>query len=129
MERLMRDIDGYQRDSGTGYNTLYITKLVRNYRSHDDILNIPRKLFYDNELVKCGDPMILTSMLNWEHLPNKKFPLVFHSVLGIDEREADSPSFFNRWVLYTSSYTMHSFVSHKECLVFFLYHMCAHRPV
>lgn len=38
------------------YNSKYITKLVKNYRSHKDILAVPNALFYDNELVsqaKC----------------------------------------------------------------------------
>ena len=34
-------------------------------------------------------------MLDWEELPNKKFPMIFHSVYGKDEREENSPSFFN----------------------------------
>lgn len=34
-------------------------------------------------------------MLNWEELPNKQFPLIFHAVYGKDEREENSPSFFN----------------------------------
>ncbi|WAR05019.1 MOV10-like protein [Mya arenaria] len=95
MERLMRDFEEYQRRDDNTYNVRYITKLVRNYRSHDDIINIPRQLFYDKELMACGDE-ILNSMLGWDGLPNKKFPIIFHSVFGNDEREEDSPSFFNR---------------------------------
>lgn len=35
-------------------NPAYITKLVNNFRSHRDILEIPNELFYDNELqVRC----------------------------------------------------------------------------
>ena len=34
-------------------------------------------------------------MLDWEELPNKTFPIIFHPVYGKDEREANSPSFFN----------------------------------
>jgi len=34
-------------------------------------------------------------MLDWEQLPNKKFPMIFHAVYGKDEREEYSPSFFN----------------------------------
>ena len=34
-------------------------------------------------------------MLNWEELPNKQFPMIFHAVYGKDEREENSPSFFN----------------------------------
>ncbi|XP_052806169.1 putative helicase mov-10-B.1 [Mya arenaria] len=96
MERLMRDFEQYKRRDDKAYNVRYITKLVRNYRSHDDIISIPRQLFYDNELIACGDEMIRNAMLGWDGLPNKKFPILFHSVFGKDEREEDSPSFFNR---------------------------------
>ena len=34
-------------------------------------------------------------MLCWEGLPNRDFPVVFHPVFGKDEREENSPSFFN----------------------------------
>lgn len=34
-------------------------------------------------------------MLDWEQLPNKNFPMIFHAVYGKDEREEYSPSFFN----------------------------------
>ena len=34
-------------------------------------------------------------MLDWEELPNKRFPIIFHPVYGKDEREENSPSFFN----------------------------------
>ncbi|XP_052789741.1 putative helicase MOV-10 [Mya arenaria] len=96
MERMMRDIGEYSRGEDGVYDNRYITKLVRNYRSHDDIIYVPRALFYDGELTAAGDEMILNSMLNKDFLPNKKFPLIFHSVFGTDEREKDSPSWFNR---------------------------------
>ena len=31
------------------------TRLVRNYRSHKDIIDLPSKLFYRNSLVACVD--------------------------------------------------------------------------
>ncbi|XP_052221615.1 putative helicase mov-10-B.1 [Dreissena polymorpha] len=84
MERLMTDIEMYKTQP---CDERYITKLIRNYRSHDSILEIPRRLFYNNELKACGDPVILNSMLDWEMLPNKKFPIIFHAVFGKDEQE------------------------------------------
>lgn len=35
------------------------------------------------------------SLENVEELPKKRFPLVFHGIVGKDAREASSPSFFN----------------------------------
>lgn len=41
----------YKRNALTGkFNQKYITQLVKNYRSHPAILEIPNKLFYDNKL-------------------------------------------------------------------------------
>lgn len=41
----------YKRNPVTGeFNQKYITQLVKNYRSHPAILNIPNELFYDNKL-------------------------------------------------------------------------------
>ena len=34
-------------------------------------------------------------MCGWEKLPNKDVPMIFHSVIGEDMQEANSPSFFN----------------------------------
>jgi len=52
-------------------------------------------LFYEGELEPKADPFVTHSMLNWALLPNKKVPLVFHGVVGEDQREARSPSYFN----------------------------------
>ncbi|XP_052224255.1 putative helicase mov-10-B.1 [Dreissena polymorpha] len=88
MERMMTDIDMYKSQP---YDERYITKLIRNYRSHDSILEIPRRIFYDNQLEACGDSKVLNCMLDWD-----KFPVMFHSVFETEEREGDSPSWFNR---------------------------------
>jgi len=96
LERLMnRDI--YQPKKGV-YNSKYITKLVKNYRSHPAILSLPSRLFYNNELEVAGDHILINSMINFSGLPNNakgKFPYIFHGVVGEDQREAQSPSFFN----------------------------------
>lgn len=91
----MTTCEVYKRSRLTGeYNTLVMTKLVNNYRSHRDIIEIPKKLFYDDELNECaGD--FRNVMLGWEKLPNPNFPIIIHPVYGKDEREARSPSFFN----------------------------------
>ncbi|CAB1314614.1 unnamed protein product [Coregonus sp. 'balchen'] len=76
LERLMKDNPLYQKDGEFGhFDSRFVTKLLRNYRSHPAILKIPNELFYEKEL--------------------QGFPLIFHGVLGKDEREANSPSFFN----------------------------------
>lgn len=50
LERLMNHNSLYKRNEGSGYDSNYLTKLVQNFRSHESILHIPNKLFYENEL-------------------------------------------------------------------------------
>ena len=50
--------------------------------SHPKLLTVPSELFYEGELEPKADPFVTHSMLNWEQLPNKKVPLVFHGVVG-----------------------------------------------
>lgn len=76
-------------------NRLAATRLVRNYRSHKVILDLPSRLFYNGELVPCGPPEICSSMCGWEELPNKDFPVLFVGVEGVAQREGKSPSWFN----------------------------------
>uniref|UniRef100_A0A8D3CXF4 RNA helicase n=1 Tax=Scophthalmus maximus TaxID=52904 RepID=A0A8D3CXF4_SCOMX len=96
LERLMRHNDLYQTNADSGqYDTRFVTKLLRNYRSHAAILKIPNELFYENKLQVFADQGDRETYCNWEHLPKKGFPVIFHGVMGKDEREANSPSFFN----------------------------------
>ena len=84
-------------DAATGqFNPRAITKLLANFRSHPALLNLPSRLFYENELRAQGNPLVTTSLENWEKLPKRPgFPILFHGIVGEDKREARSPSFFN----------------------------------
>ena len=53
------------------------------------------RLFYDSQLIPSGDRMLTHSCRDWEELPKKGFPVLFHSVTGKDTREGKNPSFFN----------------------------------
>lgn len=53
LERLC-DSQLYKRNDGK-FNELYITQLVKNYRSHPEILRIPNELFYENTLESCAE--------------------------------------------------------------------------
>uniref|UniRef100_A0A8C6VHW1 Mov10 like RNA helicase 1 n=1 Tax=Naja naja TaxID=35670 RepID=A0A8C6VHW1_NAJNA len=99
LERLMH-CPLYLRDDDTfgpcgSYNPLLITKLVKNYRSHSALLTLPSKLFYHKELEVCADPSVVNSLLGWEKLPKKGFPLIFHGMRGTEMREGCNPSWFN----------------------------------
>ncbi|KAF6019931.1 MOV10 [Bugula neritina] len=105
LERLM-SYDIYQRDARSGhFNQNYVTKLVRSFRSHPDILEVPNSCFYENELQACANRMQREKFCNWEGLPSKNFPLIFHGVDGKEEQEDKSPSWFNRFeVMQVLSY-------------------------
>ncbi|KAF8392378.1 hypothetical protein HHK36_022720 [Tetracentron sinense] len=73
----------------------FVTKLVRNYRCHPAILDLPSKLFYNGELIACKEDTGSSS--DWmDLLPNKEFPVLFVGIQGCDEREGSNPSWFNR---------------------------------
>ncbi|KAK1226913.1 hypothetical protein PQX77_010082 [Marasmius sp. AFHP31] len=91
IERLMaREV--YDEVEGYGKS---VVKLTKNYRSHNAILKFPNERFYGGDLEPCADPKVANLFLNSSHLASPKFPIVFHSISGKDDREASSPSFFN----------------------------------
>ncbi|XP_014907512.1 putative helicase mov-10-B.1 isoform X3 [Poecilia latipinna] len=96
LERLMTNVRLYRQRKTNGFNSRYMTKLLRNYRSHPAILKIPNELFYDSELQFCGS---LEDCLysNWELLARKDqdFPVMFHGVAGMKEQDLNSPSVYN----------------------------------
>ena len=55
-----RDPDAYS------FNEKYVTKLVRSFRSHPDILEVPNVCFYENELEACADPIDRAKFCQWE---------------------------------------------------------------
>ena len=102
LERYMKHTDVYKRKPTTSssslsaaYDDRLVVKLLRNYRSHPDILHIPNHSFYEGELIPDADEAARTILCSWPELPKRGFPLVFHGVVGRDEREERSPSFFN----------------------------------
>ena len=105
MERLMKT-EVYGRRGGTKAQGVggkeqgvfpgeLVTKLVRNYRSHPAIIKLPNEMFYDGELEAKADFTVSHNLQNWEHLPAKGFPILFHGVDGENMREGNSPSWFN----------------------------------
>nr|CAH7747412.1 unnamed protein product [Callosobruchus chinensis] len=96
LERLLDTCEPYARRESfpNNYDQRYVTKLVKNYRSHRKILTVPNRLFYHNELIACETDMSGV-FANWQELKTPGFPMIFHHVEGVDLRERTSPSFFN----------------------------------
>lgn len=96
LERLM-NLPLYMKDPQTNcYNTNVIIKLLRNYRSHEAILQFSNKMFYQGELQPCASPDSVNWALDWTELPASNFPIIFESTMGKLAREKDSPSYFNQ---------------------------------
>lgn len=93
LERLMgREVYSVEGGNVSGRT---VVKLVKNFRSHQAILQFPNERFYNGDLQPCANPAVINAYLKSSYLPSKKFPIVFHAVSGKDDREASSPSFFN----------------------------------
>lgn len=73
----------------------YVSVLLRNYRSHKAILDAYSPLFYDPPLQPFANPALTNDCLGIELLKNSKFPIMFFGIEGKNEREANSPSWFN----------------------------------
>jgi len=79
------------------YNPLTVTKLVKNYRSHPDLLKVSSTMFYNAELIPCADKELVNLCIgNVDLLPNPSSPFVFHGLRSEDQREGNSPSWFNQ---------------------------------
>ncbi|KAM9753147.1 RNA helicase Mov10l1 [Menidia menidia] len=93
LERLMANPLYCKQD--WGYNPKVVTKLIYNYRSHEALLTLPSKLFYQGELCFKAQKSIVESLCQWKNLPKKGFTLLFHGVRGKEMREGNNPSWFN----------------------------------
>ncbi|XP_058170769.1 putative helicase MOV-10 [Anopheles ziemanni] len=82
LERLM-ELPYYKKDlNNNEYNTDVVTKLLDNYRSHKSIFAFSNKAFYEGELRARAPPEIAEWAIGWARLPNPKFPMIFHSIVG-----------------------------------------------
>ncbi|XP_058813019.1 putative helicase MOV-10 [Topomyia yanbarensis] len=96
LERLMNH-DIYRKNLETGeYNPFVITKLLDNYRSHRHMLQFPNYAFYEGDLRSHAPSTATDWAIGWSELPRKKFPMFFHSIRGITEKDAHSSSLYNR---------------------------------
>ena len=108
LERLMSR-DGYEEVQNYGirfsnpcpavtqstHPVFSVVKLVKNFRSHEAILRFPNEKFYRGDLQAFASRQVIDSFINKAILPNPRFPILFHGIVGQDDRDASSPSFFN----------------------------------
>lgn len=88
MERLIQTSPRYQKyPISDQYDSQMITKLLRNYRSHAQLLTVPSSLFYGGELLAC-------SPINAQR--NLPFPITFYGVRNVHSRGEKSCSLFNK---------------------------------
>lgn len=64
------------------YDGRVITKLIQNYRSHEDLLCVPNELFYDGDLVARAPLDVQNAFIGWSELPKSDFPLIFNGIVG-----------------------------------------------
>lgn len=68
---------------------------MKNFRSHEAILDFPNENFYGGDLQAFAPRRVIDYFINKAILPNPRFPILFHGIVGKDDRDASSPSFFN----------------------------------
>lgn len=95
MKRLMSDFVLYLRDANGNFNSAVITQLVKNYRSHPLLIEVPNRLFYDNKLDARAPMSQVEDLCELNMLPHKHFPVVFHGVIGKHSRSNQVPSLCN----------------------------------
>lgn len=96
----------YKRGENGKYDPCFIVQLTKNYRSHQEILRTPNRLFYDGMLqaeakgslkfkkkslyFSSKGNMIFSGITDWfigtNLLPNPQFPVIFQSVKGTCEK-------------------------------------------
>lgn len=78
------------------YNPYVITQLRDNYRSHPALLQFPNRTFYDGQLRAKASNEKTHWAVGWSRLPNRSFPLIFHSVIGETMQDENSSSMYNQ---------------------------------
>lgn len=93
-----RDPDGFE----TQYDPRLVTKLLKNYRSLPEILELSSSLFYDSELQaqissKKSEEAKLLKALATEFPEREGSPaaIIFHGVNGENCKDSDCPSWYN----------------------------------
>ncbi|XP_033152218.1 DNA-binding protein SMUBP-2 isoform X2 [Drosophila mauritiana] len=85
----------YQVEKDGSYNASVQTRLIRNFRSHPEIVSLYNNLYYEGHLRAEAPMEIACRFHNWFYLPNATFPIMFHSVFGTTMNTKSSVSLCN----------------------------------
>ncbi|XP_017054176.1 uncharacterized protein LOC108096803 [Drosophila ficusphila] len=72
----------YKVEVDGSYNKSVQTRLLRNYRSHPEIVSLYSDLYYSGKLLAQAPRESVSRFRDWFHMPNADFPIMFHSVFG-----------------------------------------------
>ncbi|KAL2650062.1 hypothetical protein R1flu_018190 [Riccia fluitans] len=81
--------------ASVGVSKFCVIKLVRNYRANAKLLELPSRMFYNNELIAAAQSDTVHPPKDWQELKGRDFPMLFYGVKGQQMREGESPSYFN----------------------------------
>lgn len=85
----------YQVEEDGSYNASVQTRLIRNFRSHPEIVSLYNNMYYEGHLRTEAPMEIVCRFHNWFYLPNATFPIMFHSVFGTTMNTKSSVSLCN----------------------------------
>eukprot|EP00756_Hemistasia_phaeocysticola_P041895 Hpha_TRINITY_DN16940_c4_g6::TRINITY_DN16940_c4_g6_i1::g.56511::m.56511/K18422/MOV10; helicase MOV-10 len=87
---LRRKID-FERDK----ESTQFSMLTESYRANANICSLYSNAFYGGMLVPRTPAPVGNRYVGWNRLPNPQVPILFRHVQGVENRESDSPSWFN----------------------------------
>eukprot|EP00850_Spirogloea_muscicola_P015527 SM000119S25670 [mRNA] locus=s119:287019:293747:- [translate_table: standard] len=61
-------------------------KLVKNYRANSKLLELPSRMFYNDELIACAKASAVEPPSGWAELRGRSFPMLFVGVQGTQVR-------------------------------------------
>jgi helicase MOV-10 len=113
LERLSH-LPGYQSEQ---LATAVKAQLIRSYRAHPKLMQVSNERFYENKLQACApvDERFMEKLARLPGLRNKKCPIIFETVQGLESKQSPDPSRFN--VVEAERVLHHVKTVHNACEV------------
>lgn len=89
--------DAFKNIFASSTSDVSVYQLLRNYRANPHIMHLYNKLFYESRLISLAHEVRVPvdRFATWSNLRRPGVPILFLNVNGKEEREWDSPSWFN----------------------------------